>query len=163
MEHGIMTHANSLYPPSLHVPLMVIGGSRVPRGARVDTEVSVRDIASTVTDLTGGGTNVFPGTSLVEHWGDAPPAAEPIHAKVSGRTFRPEHYPVSRGDLHSVIEGSHHYIRRGDGVTELYDLRADPWERSDLLGAAAGDTVDRSRMLADSLRFLIDRIMGVPE
>jgi arylsulfatase A-like enzyme len=163
MEHGIMTHANSLYSPSLHVPLMVIGGSRVPRGARVDTEVSVRDIASTVTDLTGGGTNVFPGTSLVEHWGDAPPAAEPIHAKVSGRTFRPEHYPVSRGDLHSVIEGSHHYIRRGDGVTELYDLRADPWERSDLLGAAAGDTVDRSRMLADSLRFLIDRIMGVPE
>jgi arylsulfatase A-like enzyme len=162
MEHGVMTHANSLYSPSLHVPLIVIGGSRVPRGLRIDTEVSVRDIAGTVTDLTGAGTRVFPGTSLAAHWGDSPPPAEPLYAKVSGRTFRPEHYPVSRGDLHSVIDGSHHYIRRGDGVTELYDLRTDPWEGNDLL-ARPGVPVDRHTMIGDSLRFLIDRITGVPE
>jgi hypothetical protein len=62
-----------------------------------------------------------------------------------------------------VIEASHHYIRRADGVTELYDLRADAWERNDLLSGPGSDMMDRHRMLADSLRFLIERIGGVPE
>jgi arylsulfatase A-like enzyme len=152
MENGVMTHGNSLYVPSLHVPLIVINGTRVPAGQRVDTPVSVRDIASTVCDLTGSDPATFPGTPLSAYWADGAPGPEPIYAKLSGRTFRPEHYPVSRGDLHSVIDGSHHFIRRGDGQTELYELMADPWEHD--------NRIDRDRAIADSLRALIDRIAG---
>lgn len=155
MEHGVMTHANSLYVPALHVPLVVIGGSRVPAGVRVEAPVSVRDVARTVCDLAGFDNAPFPGTPLAAYWSEHVPDPEPFYARVSGRSFRPESYPVSRGDLNSVMEGSYHYIRRGDGETELYDLRTDPWERD--------DRMSRDRAIADSLRVLLDRVLGLPE
>jgi hypothetical protein len=40
------------------------------------------------------------------------------------------------------VRGSLHYIRYGDGQEELYDIVADPWERSGLDLTTAADTLD---------------------
>ena len=190
MEHGVMTHANSLYSPALHVPLLLALPGRVPEGARIQAPVSIRDLPATICDLLGVRAS-FPGESIARFWQDgragtaaAPADASrptagraaaqagasdtssapagsartnarnaPIHADLSGRTFRPSHYPVSRGDMQSVIDGRWHYIRRGDGHEELYDLAADPWERTDRLAA--------ERTLADSLARMLPR-RGAP-
>jgi arylsulfatase A-like enzyme len=191
MEHGVMTHGNSLYAPALHVPLLLALPGRVPEGRRFDAPVSIRDLPATVCDLVGVRAD-FPGESLARFWTDGtaatdsarvaagngrvggrvapdragPPTAasgasdvpmsdvaglpqSPIHADVSGRTFRPSHYPVSRGDMQSVIDGRWHYIRRGDGHEELYDMAGDPWERTDRLSA--------QRTVADSLARMLPR------
>jgi hypothetical protein len=44
----------------------------------------------------------------------------------------PEYYPIRKGDMESVFADPWKYIRNGDGSEELYDLRADPGERTDL-------------------------------
>jgi arylsulfatase A-like enzyme len=118
----------------------------------VDEEVSVRDLAATVIDLAGVRA-AMPGETLARFWRN-PEAVqdEPLYAEVSGRTFRPDSYPVSHGDMQSVIEHDQHYIRRGDGVAEMYDVRKDPWERKDL--------VEERPVLADSLAARIEGIRG---
>jgi len=40
--------------------------------------------------------------------------------------------PAQRGPMMSLIRGDMHYIRNGDGVEELYDIRADPAEENNL-------------------------------
>jgi len=151
-EHGVMTHGNSLYSPSLHVPLVVIGPG-IPAGRRIDPAVSVRDIAATIDDLTATHAG-FPGSTLARYWsGSDEPDPGPLYAEVSGRTFRPPDYPVNHGDMHSVLDGRYHYIRRGDGEIEMYDVLEDPWERTNLSGT------ERARV--DSLARLVDAIRKV--
>jgi arylsulfatase A-like enzyme len=152
-----MSHANSLYSPSLHVPLVMLMPGQVPAGERVSAPVSIRDLPATVCHLVGVPPS-FPGATLARYWTGgpvpAPASPEPLYAKLSGRSFRPAHYPVSKGDMHSVISGDWHYIRRGDGQIELFDLIADPWERS-----------ERSlseRSVADSLGALLNRTLSEP-
>jgi hypothetical protein len=41
--------------------------------------------------------------------------------------------PVSKGLMKSLISEGLHYIRRGDGVEEMYQLDTDPLERTDLV------------------------------
>ncbi len=40
--------------------------------------------------------------------------------------------PVARGPMKSLIAEGMHYIRTADGREELYDLKSDPAERSNL-------------------------------
>jgi arylsulfatase A-like enzyme len=137
LEHGVMSHSNSLYMDALHVPLVIRAGGHMPAGRR-NAAVSLRDLPYTLMDLMGITEHPFPGTSLARHrtTGDAPAATEePLYARVSGRSFRPSHYPVSKGDMISVIADPHHYIIRGDGEEELYDIRTDPLELHELAGA----------------------------
>ena len=44
----------------------------------------------------------------------------------------PDWFPVSKGDMHSVVSGGFHYILNGNGVAELYDFNDDVWEQDDL-------------------------------
>jgi arylsulfatase A-like enzyme len=151
-EHGVMTHGNSLYSPSLHVPLLIFGPG-IPAGRRIGSAVSVRDIAATIDDLTATHAG-FPGASLARYWNGSDEADPgPMYAQVDGRTFRPADYPVSRGDMHSVLDGRYHYIRRGDGEVEMYDVREDPWEHTDLSGT------EPARV--DTLARLVDTIRGI--
>ena len=41
-------------------------------------------------------------------------------------------FPISKGNLQSLVSTDHHYIKNGNGKEELYDWQADPWEQSDL-------------------------------
>jgi len=40
---------------------------------------------------------------------------------------------VSKGAMASAVGGGLHLIRRGDGVEELYDIVADPFEQRELM------------------------------
>jgi arylsulfatase A-like enzyme len=67
LDHGGLLHGYTLYDEQIRVPL-VVAGPGLPRGARVDTTVSLIDIVPTLLDYAGrapdGATAGFDGTSL---------------------------------------------------------------------------------------------------
>ena len=138
-EHGLLEHANSLYLPLLHVPLVVVFPPKVPAGARIETFVSLRDLASTILALTGQEkAQTFPGTSLVRYLSGADSviagAPSPFLAEVDpAYDAYPDSYPARKGPMKSVFFGTRHYIRNdGDKREELYDLSSDFREQRDL-------------------------------
>lgn len=152
-EHGQIGHAQSLYMPSLHVPLFLSFPGRVP-AKRVDRALSLADVPATILDLAGVDSAV-PGRSLRLIWMGAGEAAEPspVLSDLEEDSFNENPWdPVSRGPMQSLIRDELHYIRNGDGVEELYDLAADPDELEDLAGRPdrRGD-LRRMRFALDSL------------
>jgi arylsulfatase A-like enzyme len=158
-EHGQLGHGNSLYLPSLHVPLLVLFPGRVPQGVRVPQAVTLRDLPATIVDLLGlADTLSFPGHSLRPTWDATGNAASgvssPLISQVEFARNLPSWYPISRGDMKSIVVDPYHYIRNGDGTEELYDIRKDPWQRQPLTGS------DQIGPVLDSLRQQLDRIYG---
>jgi arylsulfatase A-like enzyme len=151
-EHGLFLHSNSLYHPLLHVPLLISYPGRVPSGQRVDGRASLRDIPATIVELIGAaGDQVFPGASLSRYWsapnahaGDAGGAT--VLSEVKHSYWAEKWQPASRGDMHSLMNDRHHYIRNGDGREELYAIRTDPTEEHDLSGS------EESRPLLERFR-----------
>jgi arylsulfatase A-like enzyme len=134
-EHGVWDHGNSLSGPSVRVPLLVVAPGRAPAGNRVATAVSNRDVPATVMDLLGL-TDSFPGRSLGVHWREKPEAigADPVFSGVRQVPRQPISYPVTRGNMGSVVLDSLRYVRHfGDHREELFDPRTDPLERRDLI------------------------------
>jgi arylsulfatase A-like enzyme len=136
-EHGWFSHGNGLYLPSLHVPLLISFPGRIPGGVRVAQRVTLRDLPATVLDLLGTARAAgLPGRSLALHWGLTPISsrmvASPLLSEVTRARNAPAWYAIARGDMQSIILGKHHYIRYGDGREELFDVEADPWEKTDL-------------------------------
>jgi arylsulfatase A-like enzyme len=132
-EHGLFDHANSLYRPVLHVPLVVTFPGKVPEGLRISHPVSLVNLPATILDLAGIGNSPLPGRSLANDWAN-PKLAHPeaIHFSVSQSINMPEWLPASKGDMQGVIFDGMHYIRNGDGREELYDFINDPEELQDL-------------------------------
>jgi arylsulfatase A-like enzyme len=134
-EHAVMGHGNSLYLPVLHVPLMIRFPGQVPQGA-VTRPVSLRDIPATVADLSGlGGDVSFPGRSLARYWrGDSTLTSAPdtLLMTVEYNPRLPKGTPLDHGSMRAVVLDSLHYIMNGDQREELYVLKTDPSERSDL-------------------------------
>ena len=146
-EHGHVSHGNGLHFPSLHVPLVVRwpnGG--VPRGRQVFEPVSLADIPATIVDLAGGGARSrFPGTSLAPLWrGERPTAGyRPILSELYWVPNQPDWYPVSGGNMRSLVRGRYHYIAGPGAREELYDIVTDPFEHRDLVhDGALADTLD---------------------
>ncbi len=152
-EHGQMNHGNTLYFPSLHVPLILAGGG-IPRGQRVADPVTLRDVAATVLQLVSAPAQAhLPGTSLARHWGRqrdslSSGAESPIFGELDYARNLPPALPVSKGVMKSVVVDGHHYIRDAEGVEELYDIVNDPWERTNVLRQASlAVTLQRARTL----------------
>lgn len=148
-EHGYMSHGNGLNFPALHVPLIVHwprGG--IPSGARIETPVSLVDLAATITDLTGTTEgSLLPGHTLAPLWhGDRAAPRSPILSELYWVRNQPEWYPVSGGNMRSLVRGRFHYIAGPDAREELYDIAADPFESRDLTrDAAMADTLGALR------------------
>jgi arylsulfatase A-like enzyme len=122
---------------------------QVPRGVRVTTPVTLRDIPATITDLAGLGENVrFPGHSLTVLWegaAGAPNAVSPLLASFSGP-------PGLNEPVRSILVWPYHLIQHHDGGEELYDVDRDPFEGTDLLSTGEGRAVaPRLRQALDSL------------
>lgn len=141
-EHDSFDHGNTLYLPSVHVPLLVRlpGATRTAR--RVDAPVSLRDLAATVLSLAGvRERRGIPGTSWERFWSGA--AVESalsesyLLSEVRFMSSAPKWIPISRGDMHALIRGNWRYIRNGDGTEELYRFPDDHAERHDMSGVAA--------------------------
>ena len=141
-EHGVFDHGNSLYLPSLHVPLTMVLPGQVPAGETVSAPVSLRDLATTMAGLSHPGRSIpFPGRPLSRFWeGPAagPGPVEPLLSTVRHARNVPAWLPVSRGDMAAILAGQWRYIRNGDGGEELFDIEADPQEQRNLIETAEG-------------------------
>jgi len=132
-EHRLMRHGNSVYRPSVNVPLIIRYPARLPSGARVPAAVSLRDLPATVLDLAGAPSSVeFPGRSLVDVVKDSSAAGtQPVFIWLDGETTQPDWFPVHEGPLKSVLEGRLRYIVDRKGREELY-LLSDTLEQRNL-------------------------------
>ncbi len=136
-EHGVFDHGNSLYLPSLHVPLIISFPGRIPMGVRISRPVSLKDIPATIVELIDSTAAApFPGPSLAQFWrfpiDTVTTAATPLLAEVNHATGQPDWFPVSKGNMKSIFYNKYRYIKNGDNTEELYDFLNDPWEKHDL-------------------------------
>ena len=136
-EHGLFRHTNSLYLPTLFVPLTILFPGGVPDAMVVSNEVSLRDLPATVLDLLGlEDESVFPGYTLSRFWNglEAGVGQEEgyLLSEVNYAPNLPERFPVSKGDMKSLINNGYHYILNGDLREELYHFENDPWEQQNL-------------------------------
>jgi len=139
-EHGLTFHANSLYLPLLHVPLIIRYPPAIPAGRRTETAVTLRDLAKTIADLAELPDATFPGASLSSQWSDGPQASSPSPVRASLlQPIRPQPgSPATYGPMRTLFDARYHYIRRGDGAEQIFDYRNDPDEVHDLAGTEAG-------------------------
>ena len=160
-DHGGITgHANSLYLPVLHVPLVISFPSRIPVGIHVRPAVSTQNIPATILDLLrGSGDPALPGRSLARYWdggvddgdGNDDPAS-PVFSELTSNDFAHRSDPIAKGPMRSLVRDNLHYIRNGDGSEELYDYIADADERTNLVGG-----VDAASVLAPFRQLLSQR------
>ncbi len=122
-EHGSWGHGHSVYQELLHVPLMLRWPGVAPAGLRVAPVVSTMDIGPTVLEATGVAVpEAFEGRSLLGFVrGDWPTGPH-----VAFSDFL-QHRRVIRG-------GDWKLIVRGDLSQVMFDLKTDPWEKTELSG-----------------------------
>jgi hypothetical protein len=123
-DHGIPHHGGSIYESLVRVPLLI----RVPgvRPRRVDAPVTTLDIAPTLLDLLGHTTpGSYMGQSLVGFLrGEAP------------RLERPIGIDEGRLRIYGLVMGEYKVIdHRRRRTVEVYDLRRDPGELTNLYGS----------------------------
>lgn len=136
-EHGVMGHGYDIFMTTLHVPLLMRMPSRIPGNTVVNEAVTLRDVPATVLDILGLKNEVgFSGKSLAQFWNGkltpGPTGPELVASELNFAPNLPAHFPVSKGDMKSIISGQYHYIRNGDGSEHLFNLQADPDETRDL-------------------------------
>jgi len=127
-EHGGF-HRNKPYNEMLQVPL-IIAGPNVPQGRIIDKQVSLIDLAPTITDLCSlEASQIFQGQSLVST----------MNEKEANRVCL-SYYDRHLVDGPSAPEGEAFAIHRGDwkfisreGGDELYCLESDPNEEINLV------------------------------
>jgi arylsulfatase A-like enzyme len=132
-EHGGVEHGRTLYDEVLRVPLVVVpAGGRSPA---VRSELtSVTDVAPTILGLAGVETTGWSGVDLL-----ARPAPDDRTLALGNLLFGEEWTGVRTADAK--------YMRSESGEERLFDLRRDPGERTNAVGAM-GETLARLRPLA---------------
>ena len=148
-EHGVFWHGNSLYRPSVQVPLVVKLPGSSPPVREVSTPVSLRDLAATIMSVSlPAAQHPFPGKTLSRFWSSDPPgagSADTLLQEVNYDRGLPANTPVSKGPMKAVVLDGGRLIARGDGHQELFDFDRDSMERHDLLDSADTSHVDRLR------------------
>ena len=127
-EHGHINHGMALYREMLHVPLIVYAPDLEARA--VDGPVSPLDVLPTIADLAGidVGDLALEGESLVPqlfYHRDA------RYRTVYSETNWPEPLRAAISDDYKLI------VNLKTNVYQLYDLKADPWEKKNVYGRDA--------------------------
>lgn len=128
-EHGFIGHAPQVYEEAVHIPLIV----RFPKGTtaagmRLSGFVDLLDLGPTILDLFGIG------------WPLGVPRLEgrSVLPMVAGAPGKPSVLSRSMAErpVFGLREGRYKFVHSlRDGESELYDLAADPREKSDLADA----------------------------
>ncbi len=165
-EHGpdLLGHENNVFYDVLQVPLVFRLPGRVASGLRRPETVSLADVPATLLELAGvrSEERPLPGTALLqagEPNSVGRPEPRPALSQANPATYHlPEYttWPISKGPLFSLVDGSAHYIVNADGDEQLFDLGADPWEHLNL-----SLTPEGSRR-AGELRDLLVTLVGGP-
>jgi arylsulfatase A-like enzyme len=153
-DHGLVDHMFSVHRSLLHVPLVVRYPGRFEGGRTVGAQVRLEDIHATILDVCGlAQPKVTDGLTLCGDVRDRVAIARLGGADRLVRTITDMHADydttVVAQTYWSVHSGGLHWIGRGDGKEWLYDVTADPLERSDLRAARASDAA-RLRALLPS-------------
>ena len=146
-EHDVYLHGSTLFDRALHVPL-VIRSPGVGGGVRRDDWVSLRHLPSTILALAGAEGGTLPGRPLT--WALEPDDGtrqvyDTIVAEVSRRPGVLARYPAAKGRMSALMMDPWKYIRRGDGVEQVFDLRADRDERRNLMATAPSGLLQVAR------------------
>ncbi|HSE46889.1 MAG TPA: sulfatase, partial [Gemmatimonadales bacterium] len=118
-EHGVFWHGNSLYRPSVQIPLVVRLPGAPPAIRVVDDPVSLRDLAATIMSVALPGVpHPFPGASLSRYWlserrDSTAAAADTLLQEVNFDPGLPSNTPVSKGPMRAVVWDGGRLIRRG--------------------------------------------------
>ena len=143
-EHGERTHAMLAYDSTLHIPflLKIPGG---PQGLRVERSVSQVDVPSTLLELVGlKAVETNHGESLVSLIGGAASKPRPLYSE----TYLP-FYTYGWAKLKVLRLGNWKFIDAPE--PELFDLRRDPKELSNVHDSQAGPAHDMTRDLNELL------------
>ena len=145
-DHGSWGHGHSVYQELLHVPLMFRLPNRVPAGTKVGEAVSTLDISATVTDLLGVPAMTHnEGHALVGLMlGEAP--SQPAVA-----------FSDFQDDRRVITTGRWKLILRGNLTSTMFDLVADPMEKTQLDASAFPIGRRYSRMLLGQFLGATDR------
>ncbi|HSP16479.1 MAG TPA: sulfatase-like hydrolase/transferase [Thermoanaerobaculia bacterium] len=126
-EHGEEEHGIFLYREALQVPLFVKLPRAAHAGESTSTPVELIDVFRTIVEQTD--------TKPPQQHNDARSllamldAGAPVRS-VYSETFYPR-FHFGWSDLHSLIDGQHHYIRAP--IPELFDVVNDPAEKKNAL------------------------------
>lgn len=125
-DHGEEEHGVLLYEEAIRVPLLLKLPESQLAGSTVAKPAQLTDVAPTVLTLLGLPVpEGMKGLPLLELMLDGAPVR-----RIYSETFYPRlHFGWS--ELASLTDGRHHYIEGPD--PELYDLAADPREKSNIL------------------------------
>jgi arylsulfatase A-like enzyme len=136
-EHGLVNHANALWLPVIHVPLLFWWPGHLPAGLRIATPVSTTDVAATLLHLAGlpAGLPGEPLDALWEKPGSRPERPLPL-SELAQLKIVPE-FPDWWGPLVSVVSPQFQYIEDPRRGPLLFDWKADPGELHNLSGNPA--------------------------
>ncbi|HEV2387109.1 MAG TPA: sulfatase [Candidatus Acidoferrales bacterium] len=133
-EHGLVDHANALYFPLIHVPLVFRWPGHIPPGVRVAQPVSTKDIGATALALLGLRQTGLPGRSLEPLWtGGTRPERWPAPISELAQAHFARDFPNYYGPLESVVTRAFQYIVDPRLGPLLYDWPSDPAETRNLV------------------------------
>lgn len=129
-EHGGLWRKDTLFEEALRVPLLVWTPGLAAPGVASSSLAELLDLYPTLTDLAGLPRPAdLDGTSLV------PVLRDPARVVRSAAFSAARRRPPQLG--WSIRTERHRYTEWPDGSNELYDLRSDPGERSNLASLPA--------------------------
>ena len=161
-EHGNLTHGIALYEESVRVPL-IVAPPGLAGGRRVDTPVSLLDVAPTLLDVLGLPPEPhFEGRSLVDLWKD-PVAGETAAKDVVLQLESTGDGVDAREHAAAIRHGFAKLLSRPNGFTESYDLSADPGEEEPAPVGPADERPALLRRLETVRAALRERAGAAPE
>lgn len=129
-------HGHSLYQELLHVPLLMVAPGVVQAGRRIQTGVSLVDVAPTLLDLAGVARE--PGTAGRSLLTTVTTGAEPEEAPRFAESveYGPDRFSSTLGHLKVVLAPLPESYNSGVVIRvaplEVFDLASDPWEKKNL-------------------------------
>ena len=146
-EHQETTHSLLIYNSTLHVPMLLWAPGLVPPKVEVDELVRIIDLAPTLLDYLGSGQELGQGVSLRPLIEGTKTTVPPIEETVAySESLYPE-INLGWSRLQSLETDKYKFIVAP--TPELYDLKADPGETTNLLGAQPQELRDLRKQLAE--------------
>lgn len=159
MEHGRVSHGNYLYDEEVRVPLIINFPARYPGGRRITEQVRHIDLLPTMVELAGATDRGHrEGVSLDRLAREGSRGSEPS-ARQGAAQLLPPDYTLCEIDLSRApwskcvrTNGWKLIIEPPTSDVQLYDLKKDPGEKTNLWGTGLP--------MGDTLLAMINRVPG---